>query len=197
MSTYTYEGKTFNTVDPVHRDVLPLCGANHWVLRNCTIDATGLPCDEALSVTWGASAELYNCTIKGAAKLVLCGSGDADHLADERGKTVLFSNCVFSNFGRRAPEVQSSMVVTLRDCTISDWGTPFDTRTFAAFTHSGGTLVVENLTYSPPSLPVGRRIVSFANWLGYTFSHPTALRILPRLALAHLFPSKFPFHISV
>ena len=60
----------------------------------------------------------------------------------ERGKVVIFEDCILEDFGRRGPEVQSCMWIILRRCLIRNWGEPgrFDVRAFAAWAHHGGLL---------------------------------------------------------
>lgn len=106
-------------------DGLTLCDGQHYVLRNCLIDLSGNDLDEideALGITWGCSAEVYNCVFRGAGKLVLCGSGDRDKLSLEHGKQVVFNDCLFENFSQRGPEVQDGMRVELNRCVIRNWG---------------------------------------------------------------------------
>ena len=88
-----------------------------------------------MGVVWGSSAVFRRCVIRGAGKLVLCGSGDTDKLNVERGKTVIFEDCILEDFGRRGPEAQSGMRVMLRGCLIRNWGAPdrFDVRSFASW----------------------------------------------------------------
>ena len=86
-----------------------------WLVEDCIIDLSACPLDqldEAVGVTWGSSAIFRRCVIRSAGKLVLCGSGDAAKAAVERGKVVIFEDCILENFGRRGPEAQSGMRVT-------------------------------------------------------------------------------------
>ena len=93
-------------------------------------------------MTWGSSAVFRRCIIRGAGKLVLCGSGDAAKAAMERGKVAIFEDCILEDFGRRGPEAQSGMRVMLRGCLIRNWGAleRFDVRSFAAWAHHGGDI---------------------------------------------------------
>lgn len=105
---------------------LELFDGRQHSLRNCVIDLSGAELDkmdEALSFSWGCFGEVSNCVIRGAGKLVLLGCGDADKLKLERGREVFFSNCIFENFSRRAPEVQDGMRAILKNCLICNWGT--------------------------------------------------------------------------
>lgn len=127
-------------------DGLTLCDGNHYVIDNCIIDLTYHnldDIDEAIGVTWGSSAEISNCTFRGAGKLILCGSGDKDKLHLEKDKTVTFRRCIFENFSRRGPEVQDGMHVFLEECLIRDWGQPdrFTVRSFGAWAHGEGSSI--------------------------------------------------------
>ena len=104
---------------------LGMSDGQSWLVEDCLIDLSACPLeglDEAVGVTWGSRALFRRCVIRGAGKLLLCGSGDADKLAVERGKTVIFEDCILEDFGRRGPEVQSCMRVILRRCLIRNWG---------------------------------------------------------------------------
>lgn len=127
-------------------DGLTLCDGRHYVIRDCLIDFSSLPLneiDEALGVTWGCSAEIYNCVFRGAGKLVLCGSGDSDKLALEKGKKVVFNDCLFENFSRRGPEVQDGMLVEMNRCLVRGWASAdrFTVRTFGAWAHGAGSRI--------------------------------------------------------
>lgn len=130
-------------------DGLTLCDGDHHVIRNCIIDLSAHSLDsidEALGITWGCSAEIYNCVFRGAGKLVLCGAGDKERLALEKGKQVVFNDCLFENFSRRGPEVQDGMHVELNRCVIRNWGVPdrFLTRSFGAWAHGPGSFIKAN-----------------------------------------------------
>lgn len=127
-------------------------GAEHHV-ENCGVEADASDnWDEAIGVTWGSSATVVGCFFTGARKLVLCGSGDPDKAAVEEGKTVVFEDCIFSHFGRRAPEVQAGMNVIMRRCVIMDWGGEdvFSVRSFGAWAHSGGSIMAEDCIFIQP-----------------------------------------------
>lgn len=103
---------------------LGISDGQSWLVEDSIIDLSACPLerlDEAAGITWGSRAIFRRCVIRGAGKLILCGSGDADKLAVERGKVVLFEDCILEDFGRRGPEVQSGMRVILRDCLIRNW----------------------------------------------------------------------------
>ena len=126
-------------------DGLGMSDGQSWLVEDCVIDLSACPLeglDEAVGVTWGSRALFRRCRIRGAGKLLLCGSGDADKLAVERGRVVIFEDCILEDFGRRGPEAQSGMRVILRRCLIRNWGEPerFDVRAFAAWAHHGGRI---------------------------------------------------------
>jgi len=122
-------------------------------VQNSTIDFSGLPLDEqdeACAVTWGASALFERCRIRGAGKLFLCGSGDAERRADEKGCTVTLKECLLENFSRCGPEVQCGMRVIMEDCAVIFWGHPnhFTVRAFGAWAHHGGVIVATHCVFN-------------------------------------------------
>ena len=140
--TYSLAGQTITAPDTGGHG-LDMSNGQDWLVEDCLIDLSACPLgqlDEAVGVVWGSSAVFRRCVIRGAGKLVLCGSGDTDKLNVERGKTVIFEDCILEGFGRRGPEAQSGMRVMLRGCLIRSWGAPdrFDVRSFAAWAHHGG-----------------------------------------------------------
>ncbi len=121
-------------------------------VHDCIIDLSDVDLsdqDEAVAVTWGASANFKRCWIKGAGKLILCGSGDENKRFVEEGKTVYFYDCLIEDFGRRGPEVQAGMYVVLQDCVIRNWGDPtrFSDRNFGAWAHHGGSIDAMNCVF--------------------------------------------------
>lgn len=130
-------------------DGLTLCDGQHYVIRNCIIDFSDQEIgsiDEALGITWGCSAQISSCVFRGAGKLVLCGSGDAERAGSEYHKKVTFNECVFENFSRRGPEAQDGMHVELNRCLIRNWGDAerFSVRSFGAWAHGYGSLIRAN-----------------------------------------------------
>lgn len=124
-------------------DGLGIWDGGYHRIHNCTIDMTNEDeCDEACAVTYGSEAEFSYCHIRGAGKLILCGSGDAQAAEKEPSKTVTFNNCIFEDFGRRGPEVQCGMSVVMNDCLIRNWADPkhYDKRSFGAWAHKGGKI---------------------------------------------------------
>ena len=142
-----------------------------WLVEDCVIDLSACPLeglDEAVGITWGSRALFRRCVIRGAGKLLLCGSGDADKLAVERGKTVIFEDCLLEDFGRRGPEVQSCMRVILRRCLIRNWGEPgrFAVRAFAAWAHHGGRIEAYACVFDQPRFWRGWRLMA-RDWLAH------------------------------
>ena len=151
-------------------DALQLCGKQHYIVKNCIIDASDLEqasVDEACGITHGASAVFDHCLFRGAGKLVLIGSGDKFFAGDEDGKEVIFRHCWFDHFGRRGPEVQSGMICRMEYCLITDWGVPekFDTRAFAAWAHDGGVIAAYDCVFTQSIKP------TFKQWLKDHLNH--------------------------
>lgn len=133
-------------------DGLGLWQPHEYHIRDCIIDLSDMPLaalDEAAAVTWGASAIFRRCVIRGAGKLVLIGSGDAEKAAVEEGRRVFFEDCILEQGSRRFPEVQCGMRVTLKRCLIRNWGVPdrfnpdpkTPDRAFAAWAHTPGSRI--------------------------------------------------------
>lgn len=126
-------------------DGLGLWQPREYVVRDCIIDLADMPLetlDEAAAVTWGASAMFLRCVIRGAGKLILCGSGDPEKAALETGKRVVFDHCILEDFGRRGVEAQAGMRVTLKHCLVRNWGDParHTVRDFASWARHGGRI---------------------------------------------------------
>lgn len=145
----------------------------HFIVRNTVIDLSAQALntlDEAVSITWGSSAEFENCLFRGAGKLVLLGSGDVDKRHLEEGKTVTFRSCIFEKCGRRAPEVQCGMVAHMENCLIKDWGVcdRFDVRAFAGWAHDGGKLYADHCIFQQESTSRGLwyGVVDLMNHIG-------------------------------
>ena len=150
---------------------LDMSDGQSWLVEDCIIDLSACPLealDEAVGVTWGSRAIFRRCVIRGAGKLLLCGSGDADKLAVERGKTVIFEDCILEDFGRRGPEVQSWMWIVLLRCLIRNWGEAgrFDMRAFAAWAHHGGGIDAYDCVFDQPSFWRGWRLMA-RDWLAH------------------------------
>lgn len=134
---------------------LGISDGQSWLVEDSIIDLSACPLerlDEAAGITWGSRAVFRRCVIRGAGKLVLCGSGDAAKAAVERGKLALFEDCILEDFGRRGPEAQSGMRVMLRSCLIRNWGAPerFDVRAFAGWAHHGGSIEAVGCVFDQP-----------------------------------------------
>lgn len=157
-----YINNTYLQRDGAWSGGLELFDGRQHSLRNCLIDlseADLAKMDEALSFSWGCFGEVENCVIRGAGKLVLLGSGDADKLAVEKGTEVFFKNCIFENFSRRAPEVQDGMRAILKNCLIRNWGHAdrFSVRSFGGWAHTPGSFIyAENVIFRQEKFFAGR-----------------------------------------
>ena len=141
------------------------------LVEDCVIDLSACSLDqldEAVGVTWGSSAIFRRCVIRGAGKLVLCGSGDVEAVPKESGRTVIFEDCILEDFGRRGPEAQSGMRVMLRGCLIRNWGAPdrFDVRSCGAWAHHGGSIEAVGCVFDQPRFWHGWHIM-VRDWLAH------------------------------
>lgn len=129
-----------------------------YLVEDCIIDLSALPLDqqdEATAVTYGAAATYKRCWIRGAGKLVLCGSGNDDKIPVETGKKVEFIDCILEYGSRRFPEVQDGMQVVMHGCLIKNWGAAdrfnYDRehpdRNFGAWAHRGGRIDAVNCVF--------------------------------------------------
>lgn len=128
-------------------DGLGMSDGQSWLVEDSLIDMSACPLeglDEAVGVTWGSRALFRRCRIRGAGKLLLCGSGDADKLAVERGRVVIFEDCILN------------------------WGEPerFDVRAFAAWAHHGGRIEAEDCVFDQPRFWRGWRLMA-RDWLAH------------------------------
>ena len=133
-------------------DGIGFCDGRNHLVRNCIIDFTAIPLDgqdEAASCTWGSQARFERCWIRGAGKLILCGSGDEDREEKELGRHIILEDCLLENFGRRGPEVQSGMVCEIERCVIREWGDPnrFSVRNFASWAHNDGVILAHDCVW--------------------------------------------------
>lgn len=168
--TYRLAGQTITAPDAGGHG-LDMSNGQDWLVEDCLIDLSACPLgqlDEAVGVVWGSSAVFRRCVIRGAGKLVLCGSGDVEAVPKESGRTVTFEGCVLENFGRRGPEAQSGMHVMLRDCLIHNWGEPgrFDVRAFGAWAHHGGSIEAVGCVFDQPRFWRGWQIM-VRDWLAH------------------------------
>lgn len=123
--------------------------------------------DEVISGVDGAIVRLQRCVILGGIKAVLAGNGDHPG-NDMRVGHWEIDDCVIVGAGRRCPEVQDCVDLTLRRCWIHNWGRSFDVRSFGGWAHRGGRLVAEEclFTQSGGILSLGLRTT-----LADIFSH--------------------------
>ena len=161
---------------------LDMSDGQSWLVEDCLIDLSACPLeqlDEAVGVTWGSSAVFRRCVIRGAGKLLLCGSGDAGRATVEHGKTVILEDCLLEDFGRRGPEAQAGMHIVLRRCLIRNWGvrSRFTVRAFGAWAHDGASIRAEECVFWQDGFwQAGLRglAVDMANWIGWCWNRRDA-----------------------
>lgn len=152
-------------------DGLGLEDGQEFHIHDCYIDLQDNPLDsldEAMGITHGSHGLVERCVIRGAGKLILCGSGDKEWVEKEEGKTVTFRHCIFEQGGRRFPEVQDGMRVTLQRCLIQEWGkkSRFIDRSFGAWAHKDGYIYAQDCVFRQQSLRRG-----FLWWLKDITAH--------------------------
>lgn len=180
--------KTFLQTDGTWSGGLELFDGRQHILRNSVIDLSGVDLeemDEALSFSWGCFGEVSNCVLRGAGKLVLLGCGDADKLQVEQGKEVYFSNCIFENFSRRAPEVQDGMRAILKNCLVSNWGLAdrFSVRSFGGWAHSANSSIyAENVIFRQEKFFTGRFWADLIGHIGQAVNDGGFMRLLTKEA---------------
>lgn len=121
------------------------------VIRNCTVDLGRWPLDkldEGLSGVDGARAEARMTKVCRVGKGVLWGNGDYPESDAARGE-LLLEDCIVRDIGRRAPEAQDGVRVTMRRCVIRNWGirSRFSVRAFASWAHDGASIRVEDCVF--------------------------------------------------
>lgn len=103
--------------------------------------------DEIITGVDGARVHLSRCLILGGIKALLAGNGDHPG-NDARYARWDLEDCVIMDAGRRCPEVQDCVELTMRRCWVHDWGRAFDVRAFGAWAHRGGRLVAEDCLFT-------------------------------------------------
>lgn len=157
-------------------DGLNLCDGNEYLIKDCVIDLSHLSIseiDEAVGITWGSAATLEHCVLRGAGKLLLCGSGDEDKIPLERNKSVTLKECILEDFGRRGPEVQDGMHVRMERCVIRQWGCTdrFTVRSFAAWAHGEGSqIIATNCVFLQHRFWNGRFCQDLINHIGQAYN---------------------------
>lgn len=158
----------------------PKCRAKKTIIRNCVIDFRGVPPhlqDEAISGVCGAVVDVENVAILGATKAVLCGNGDYPKEDKERGKWT-FSNVAFIGCGRRCPEAQDGVKISMNRCLIEGWGEAFDTRSFGMWAHHDASIFAANCLFIQKSFMPDMKnfFVDLGNHFGQAFNDsPSAL----------------------
>ena len=117
--------------------------SGHWTVSNCVVDFSACPLeglDECLSTVNHAEASVTESVFQGSSKGVLLGNGD--YPDTDPGAQVSMEYCTMQDCGRRMPEAQDGVEVTLRNCTIRNWGIKdrFDVRCFGAWAHHGASI---------------------------------------------------------
>ncbi|WP_298032474.1 hypothetical protein [uncultured Desulfovibrio sp.] len=135
-------------------------------------DFRGVPAadqDEVISGVDGSVVRLRGCVILGGIKAMLAGNGDHP-VADAAGAHWELSDCAIIGSGRRCPEAQDGVTVTMRRCWVHDWGRAFDVRAFGAWAHRGGRIMAEDCLFTQSAgllgLGLGNTLRDVANHIG-------------------------------
>lgn len=103
--------------------------------------------DEVISGVDGAIVRLQRCVILGGIKAVLAGNGDHPG-NDMRFGHWEMEDCFIMGSGRRCPEAQDFVELTMRRCWIHNWGRAFDVRAFGGWAHRGGRIAAERCLFT-------------------------------------------------
>lgn len=124
--------------------------------------------DEVISGVDGAVVWLSGVVILGGIKALLAGNGD--HPINDSQANWVISDCVLIGSGRRCPEVQDGVQVTMRRCWVHDWGGTFDVRGFGGWAHRGGRIIAEDCLFTQSSGLLGfgllNTFIDLANHVG-------------------------------
>ena len=125
--------------------------------------------DEVISSKNGANVRIQRCLIIGGIKALLAGNGDHPG-NDARYARWDLEDCVIMDAGRRCPEVQDGVELTMRRCWVHNWGRRFDVRAFAGWAHRGGKIVAEDCLFTQEdglfSLGLRDTMIDLANHVG-------------------------------
>ena len=124
--------------------------AKKTIIRNCIIDFSNIPHenqDEAIAGIYGAQVTIEDTVIIGSIKAMLCGNGDYPDVDRERGQWNL-NRVLFLGCGRRCPEAQDGVHLTMTNCIIENWGEAFDVRAFGTWAHSGASIVAKDCLFA-------------------------------------------------
>lgn len=144
--------------------------------------------DEVISGVDGAIVRLQRCVILGGIKAVLAGNGDHPG-NDMRFGHWEMEDCFIMGSGRRCPEVQDCVELTMRRCWIHNWGRAFDVRAFGGWAHRGGRIAAEHCLFTqshlwPWELDVMTAITDMGNHIGQAVNdHGLVALLLPRTYL--------------
>lgn len=168
---YIYSGCKFTKADSSGNDALTLFGPDdRYELSYCKIDFRALDTDEqdeCISLVRGAKVYMHDCTIMGGIKAVLAGNGD--HPTEDQHGELTMKRVAIMGCGRRCPEAQDGVTVTMEECWIADWGTPFDVRAFGAWAHQDGTITARRCLFTRSS--GSKWVLGFSTTLKDWFAH--------------------------
>ena len=125
--------------------------------------------DEVLSGVDGAVVRLRGCAILGGIKAILAGNSDHP-CADVKTADWGMEDCVIIGAGRRCPEAQDGVSITMRRCWVHNWGRTFDVRAFGAWAHRGAKIIAEDCIFTQSGglfgLGVSNTFTDIANHIG-------------------------------
>ena len=124
--------------------------AKKTVIRNCIIDFSNIAHDtqdEAIAGIYGANVTIEDSVIIGSIKAMLCGNGDYPAVDKKSGEWIL-NRVLFFGCGRRCPEAQDGVRVTMTNCLVENWGEAFDVRAFGSWAHSGASITAKDCIFA-------------------------------------------------
>lgn len=147
-------GNLTDSIQARYEDGLKIDGREHGCVevRDHVFDFRNIdPADqdEVLSGVCGANVVMRRCLIMGGIKAILAGNGDHP-IRDFRQAHWKLQDCVIMDSGRRCPEAQDGVTVTMERCWIHGWGRPFDVRSFGAWAHRAGVIIAEDCLFTQP-----------------------------------------------
>ena len=186
-----YESKDFPAPDNNHKgfDAITTYGPGIVTeITNCVFDFRSGDTenmDECLDCVDGAIVKLKGCIIIGGIKAILAGNGDHPENDAKYGRLEM-EDCVLIGNGRRCPEAQDGVIVTMKRCWIHNWGERFDVRAFGAWAHRGAKITAEECLFTQSgtilSLGIKNTIVDLANHIGQAWNDHSKFRLLPGVA---------------
>lgn len=155
MAHHVYSDIYYDVPGSSGNDCLTITGPDTADIDNCTFDLTAYPRteqDEIISLVKGAQVRIRNSVIYGGIKAILAGNGDHPVEDSEFGRLEM-QNCIIIGSGRRCPEAQDGVRVTMDQCWIADWGLDFDVRAFGAWAHKGASIKATNCIFTQLTSP--------------------------------------------